>query len=114
MCSTRSAISSEKGWRMYQFITQHFLASLMPSLRYTESIATILAGGIAFRHAYNVVADMAWAAVLPWRVRHLQFDAGAKVGQHGPAGEEDAGKGKGGEQQSGKGVGREKGRGDLG
>lgn len=72
-------------WRLYEFVARHFIASMMPPLRYSEHVCSLRVGGDhQFTYTWHSILDRGWADVMPWRLDdlHLNLDGAidAKAG----------------------------------
>ncbi|XP_055337807.1 DNA topoisomerase 3-beta-1-like [Paramacrobiotus metropolitanus] len=56
-----------EGWRLYEYICCHFLATIMPDCVYTETTATIMLGQEEFRIVATKLIDPGFTSVLPWQ-----------------------------------------------
>lgn len=67
---TRSATESELGggdsWRLYEYVTRHFLGSVSPDCKYTRTKITFTAGGEKFFASGRTVTSAGFTAVMPW------------------------------------------------
>ena len=48
-------------WRLYDYITRHFIASLMPNTKYTETKYVIAIGNERFHYTCKTVEDRGYA-----------------------------------------------------
>eukprot|EP00743_Colponemidia_sp_Colp-15_P005401 GILK01005805.1.p1 GENE.GILK01005805.1~~GILK01005805.1.p1 ORF type:complete len:853 (+),score=115.47 GILK01005805.1:50-2608(+) len=66
---TRAATESELGsdnWRIYDYVTRHFLASVSPSCRYMKTTAKLSIGGETFTVTGKTVKLAGYTRIMPW------------------------------------------------
>ena len=69
----RSASEAEVGggdaWRLYDYVSRHFLGSISPDATFRKTVASFSAGGEQFSAAGVMPLRPGFTAVMPWKVR---------------------------------------------
>jgi DNA topoisomerase-3 len=80
--ANRTELSREE-WRLYDYITRHFIASLMPNTKYTETKYVIAIGNERFHYTCKTVEDRGFMHAMPWKTKDMLFDEKAKQPKSG-------------------------------
>jgi len=75
----RGELTKGKEWKLYDFITRHFIASLMPDFQYTEHTLTASVGqGIEFAYKWHTVQEQGFCGAMPWKQQDLHLQQVAR------------------------------------
>ncbi|XP_062517426.1 DNA topoisomerase 3-beta-1-like [Corticium candelabrum] len=66
-CATESEIGGGDAWRLYQYITQHFIATVSPDCSYIQTTAQFDINGEQFSCSGKRVTDPGYTALLTWQ-----------------------------------------------
>ena len=73
----RSASEAEVGggdaWRIYDYVSRHFLGSISGDATFRRTQASLLAGGEQFTASGVMPLRPGFTAVMPWRVSSLRL-----------------------------------------
>eukprot|EP00928_Gymnodinium_smaydae_P089617 TRINITY_DN7354_c0_g2_i1.p1 TRINITY_DN7354_c0_g2~~TRINITY_DN7354_c0_g2_i1.p1 ORF type:complete len:1373 (+),score=227.90 TRINITY_DN7354_c0_g2_i1:530-4120(+) len=70
----RDEFSKGNEWRLYDYITRHFIASLSGDVKYTEHRIVFDVGGEEFVFLYHTVEDRGFLFATPWRAKDLRLE----------------------------------------
>lgn len=66
--STEDQVGGGEAWRLYDFISRHFIASVSPDCEYETQTATLTAGGEEFTVQGRAVLNHGWTEIMPHRM----------------------------------------------
>lgn len=66
--STEDQVGGGEAWRLYDFISRHFIASVSPDCEYETQTATLDAGGEEFTLQGKRVIEHGWTEIMPHRM----------------------------------------------
>ena len=68
--STRQQLrcGGDPEWRLYEYISRHFVASLLPPIRYSEHVCTLRLGSERFTYTWHTLLAEGWAVVCGSRI----------------------------------------------
>jgi len=72
--ATRGQLRGDRDWKIYEMIARHFIASLLPPMKYIEHIAEIKVAGELFRYTWHHVTEEGFTRVAPWKRRDLKLN----------------------------------------
>lgn len=64
--ATESEVGGGDAWKLYQYVTQHFIGSVSPDCKYTRKRVEFLAGGEKFYYTGQSVTYQGFTAIMPW------------------------------------------------
>lgn len=65
----RDEFRGGKEWRLYDYVTRHFIASLMDDMTYTECLAVYDVGGEEFGMTYHEISERGFLFAMPWKAK---------------------------------------------
>ena len=69
--ATREEFTKGPEWRIYEYVTRHFIASLMADMEYTEKRHLFDLQGERFAAVTHKVTERGFLFALPWRTPHF-------------------------------------------
>eukprot|EP00667_Euglena_gracilis_P002024 EG_transcript_2024 len=79
--ATRNDFTKPQEWRLYEYITRHFIASLMPNMAYTEFRYTIALGMEQFTYTAHQVTERGFTFVMTFKYKDLKLNDGDQHAQ---------------------------------
>ncbi|CAE7662498.1 TOP3B [Symbiodinium sp. CCMP2592] len=70
----RDEFSKGSEWRLYDFITRHFIASLMPDVEYDEKALIVNMGGEDFAYTFHEMRERGFLFAMPWKSKELNLN----------------------------------------
>ncbi|CAE7840008.1 TOP3B [Symbiodinium sp. CCMP2592] len=70
----KDEFSKGKEWRLYDYVTRHFIASLMDDAEYDEICYIFDVSGERFVFTYHEVAERGFLYAMPWKVNDLKLE----------------------------------------
>lgn len=70
----RDEFSKGSEWRLYDFITRHFIASLMPDVEYDEKALIVNVGGEDFAYTFHEMRERGFLFAMPWKSKELNLN----------------------------------------
>ncbi|CAK8993289.1 unnamed protein product [Durusdinium trenchii] len=70
----KDEFSKGKEWRLYEYVTRHFIASLMDDASYDEIRYVFDVAGEHFTFTYHEVKERGFFYIMPWRPRDLKLN----------------------------------------
>jgi len=67
----REEISKGNEWKIYDFVTRHFIASLSDDLEYVERRVVVNLEGYNFQYIYHEITERGFMTVTPWKLRSM-------------------------------------------
>ncbi|CAM6081712.1 unnamed protein product [Calypogeia fissa] len=64
-CATEAELGGD-AWRVYEYVTRHFLGSVSPDCRYSRTKVILMAGGEKFSVSGRAVISPGFTAAMPW------------------------------------------------
>eukprot|EP00667_Euglena_gracilis_P001808 EG_transcript_1807 len=72
--ATREDFTKNSEWRLYETVVRHFIASFMPNMTYTETVAQVAIGEEAFKFTTHAVVDRGFTFIQTWRYKDLHLN----------------------------------------
>ena len=72
--ATRDELSKGGEWKIYDYVTRHFIASLHDDMEYTEKKIIVDINGFKFQYAWHEVIDGGFMFAMPWKRKALQLN----------------------------------------
>jgi len=66
-CASESEIGGE-AWRLYDYISRHFLASVSPNAVYRKVEVVAKSGGETFKASGSQMKSLGFLVIMPWKV----------------------------------------------
>eukprot|EP00397_Hematodinium_sp_SG-2012_P013361 GEMP01013564.1.p1 GENE.GEMP01013564.1~~GEMP01013564.1.p1 ORF type:complete len:860 (+),score=141.73 GEMP01013564.1:77-2656(+) len=73
-CAPRDDISKGKEWKLYDFVTRHFIASLMDPFEYMEYTVEGYLGNELFKYVWHEVVDRGFVFATPWKQKDMRLN----------------------------------------
>jgi len=70
----RDEFSKGHEWRLYEYVTRHFIASLMEDAQYDEVTYVFDVGGEQFLHKHHHVVERGFLWAMPWKTKYLRLE----------------------------------------
>jgi len=74
MAATRNEISKGQEWKVYDYVTRHFLASLHDDIQYKERVLVLDVGGYNFSYTWHEMLDKGFLFAMPWKHKSLNLN----------------------------------------
>ena len=65
--ATQSSFSDTDSWKVYDYVTRHFIATLSNDMKYDKTTITFLIGTEKFSKSGNYILDPGYTKVMPWQ-----------------------------------------------
>ncbi|GIL45930.1 hypothetical protein Vafri_3041 [Volvox africanus] len=82
--ATEADVGGGDAWRLYDFVTRHFLGSVSPDAVYKKTKATFEGGGETFTATGSVAVRPGFTAIMPWRATQSEPLPPLTPGEHLP------------------------------
>ncbi|CAJ1376130.1 unnamed protein product [Effrenium voratum] len=70
----RDEFSKGSEWRLYDFITRHFIASLMSDVEYEEKALIVNLAGEDFAYTFHEMRERGFLFAMPWKTKDLNLN----------------------------------------
>ncbi|CAK9071692.1 unnamed protein product [Durusdinium trenchii] len=70
----RDEFSKGSEWRLYDYITRHFISSLMPDVQYEEKALIVKVAGEDFCYTYHEMRERGFLFAMPWKTKDLHLN----------------------------------------
>jgi len=75
-CAGREEFTGKraKEWKIYNYVSRHFIGSLMQDFQYIERTATVQLGGYPFQFKWHQVTERGFCYVMPWKANRYDLN----------------------------------------
>ena len=72
--ATRDELSKGGEWKIYDYVTRHFIASLHDDMDYIEKKVVVNINGYKFQYLWHEVTDNGFMFAMPWKRKNMQLN----------------------------------------
>eukprot|EP00111_Clytia_hemisphaerica_P010804 TCONS_00031598-protein len=72
--ATRDEFQKSSEWRIYDYVTRHFIASLHDDMEYVEKTLVADVNGFQFKYTFHEVVEKGFTFAMPWKMKGLQLN----------------------------------------
>ena len=72
--ATRDELSKGGEWKIYDYVTRHFIASLHDDMEYVEKRVVVNINGYNFEYLWHEVIDNGFMFAMPWKRKNMQLN----------------------------------------
>merc|ERR1740128_360190 len=69
----RDEFSKGNEWKIYDYVTRHFIATLHDDMTYIERKLILNLGGFNFQNVWHEVSDRGFMSAMPWKLKSLNL-----------------------------------------